>query len=136
MAHWNSGRLVSDRGVEFEAPDADEIQGLPWLHGPDDRLVEVLEEWERFDAMLASLELEIQQLVLDQRGAWSMVLNNGTRVELGRDQPTERLERLMASWRPLLRERALPPVEVDLRYTNGLAVRWPADAADFAGNEN
>lgn len=134
VAHWNRGWLVSDRGVEFAAPDADEIQGLPWLHGPEERLGEVLEQWNRFDAMLGSLDLEIGELVLDQRGSWSMTVNNGTRVALGRDDAVERLERLMQSWQPLLRDRRLPPVEVDLRYTNGFAVRWPAEAADFAGN--
>lgn len=135
VAHWNSGRLVSARSAEFAAPDADEIQGLPWLSGPEDRLGEVLEQWVRFNTMLDSAGLETRQLVLDQRGSWSMVVSSGTRVELGRDAPVERLERLMASWRPLLRDRPLPPVEVDLRYTNGFAVRWPLDAADFAGND-
>jgi cell division protein FtsQ len=84
--------------------------------------------------MLDAVELEIDQLVLDQRGAWSMRLNKGTRLQLGRDQPAERLERLMSSWAVLLNEHALPPVLVDLRYSNGFAVHWPKDAADFAGN--
>ncbi len=86
--------------------------------------------------MLESAGLEIERLVLDQRGSWSMVLDSGTHVELGRDVPVERLERLMASWRRLTRTQPLPPVEVDLRYTNGFAVRWPAEAADFAGNDS
>ena len=62
---------------------------------------------------------------LDGRGAWSMLLNNGTRVALGRDSTVERLERLLASWEPLTQEREAPPQDVDLRYTNGFAVLWP-----------
>jgi cell division protein FtsQ len=134
IAHWNSGHLISSTGDVFAVPDADEIQGLPWLQGPDDRVDQVLTNWSQFDAMLDAAELEIDQLTLDQRGAWSMRLNKGTRLQLGRDQPLERLERLMSSWAVLLNEQALPPVLVDLRYSNGFAVHWPKDAADFAGN--
>jgi len=134
IAHWNSGHLISSTGQVFAVPDADAIQGLPWLQGPDDRVEQVLRNWSQFDAMLDAAELEIDQLALDQRGAWSMRLNKGTRVQLGRDQPAERLQRLMSSWETLLTEHALPPVLVDLRYSNGFAVHWPKDATDFAGN--
>jgi cell division protein FtsQ len=133
VAHWNSGKLISTRGEVFAAPEADEIQGLPWLNGPDERVDQVLDNWARFNAMLDSAELEIDQLTLDQRGAWSMRLNKGTELQLGRDQADERLQRLMSSWETLLYERALPPVRVDLRYTNGFAVHWPKDATDIVG---
>lgn len=135
VAHWNSGQLISTHGEVFAAPDADEIQGLPWLNGPDERLELVLDQWTRFNLMLDSAGLEIDQLTLDERGAWSMRLNKGTRLALGRDQANERLERLMKSWEVLLYEHDLPPVRVDLRYTNGFAVHWPKDATDFVGIE-
>jgi cell division protein FtsQ len=134
IAHWNSGHLISSNGHVFAVPDADSIQGLPWLRGPEERVDQVLANWSLFDSMLDPAELEIEELILDQRGAWSMRLNKGTRLQLGRDQPAERLERLMSSWGTLLSEHTMPPVVVDLRYSNGFAVHWPKDAADFAGN--
>jgi len=134
IAHWNSGHLISSTGQVFAVPDADEIQGLPWLKGPDERLDLVLTNWSQFDAMLDSAELQIDQLTLDQRGGWSMHLDKGTRLQLGRDQPVERLRRLISGWGILLSEHELPPVLVDLRYSNGFAVHWPKDATDFAGN--
>lgn len=135
VAHWNSGQLISTRGQAFKAAEADEIQGLPWLNGPDDQVAEVLDHWLRFNSMLEPAGLEIDQLTLDQRGAWSLRLNRGTALQLGREDSSERLERLMNSWETLMSERDLPPAVVDLRYTNGFAVRWPQDAADFAGIE-
>ncbi len=133
VAHWNSGHLISTRGQVFATAEADEIQGLPWLYGPDEQLEAVLAHWTRFNSMLDSAALEVEKLTLDQRGAWSVQLNKGTRLFLGREDAGERLERLMTSWETLMFERDLPPVLVDLRYTNGFAVRWPKDAADFAG---
>lgn len=136
VAHWNSGRMVSPDGRVFVAPDADEIQGLPWLAGPDERLQEVLDQWVRFDLLLDTVALEIDHLRLDQRGSWSMLLSNGTRLQLGRDDAVERLQRLMVSWAELSSTHPLPPLLIDLRYTNGFAVHWPSEAAGLAVNEH
>lgn len=133
VAHWNSGHLISSRGQVFATTEADEIQGLPWLYGPDEQLQQVLEHWSRFDTMLDSAALEIEQLTLDPRGAWSLLLNKGTRLSLGREDASGRLQRLMNSWETLLLEHELLPLVVDLRYANGFAVRWPERAADLAG---
>jgi cell division protein FtsQ len=130
IAHWNQGQLVADRGGLFSVPEADEIQGLPWLEGPEPRLQEVLQTWVELDELLLPLGLEIARMTLDGRGAWSMVLDNGTHVQLGRDSTAQRMQRLLASWESLMREQEAPPLDVDLRYTNGFAVLWPpAEAA-------
>ena len=133
VAHWNRGQLISSAGEPFAVPEADGIQGLPWLEGPEGRLDEVLQAWVGFDGMLMPLGLEVRRLGLDRRGAWSLQLSNGTQVQLGRDDTVERLERLLASWETLMRERELPPADVDLRYTNGFAVAWPVPAQEEAG---
>lgn len=133
LAHWNETDLVSSRRSAFAAPDAADIQGLPWLQGPDGRLDEVLKQWELFNSMLATAGLEIERLELQERGSWSMSLNNGTSVQLGRDDPVERLQRLMNSWRSLMFEQDLPPVRIDLRYTNGFAVNWPTAPEPLVG---
>jgi cell division septal protein FtsQ len=57
-----------------------------------------------------------------------MQFSNGTRVQLGREFERERLSRLLASWDSLMFEQAVPPQDVDLRYTNGFAVLWPQPA--------
>ncbi len=129
FAHWNQGQLISSRGEAFAVPDADGIQGLPWLYGPEEQLDQVLQNWAKFNDELVLASLEIQQMTLDQRGAWSMVLNNGTRVHLGRDAAWERLQRLMGGWNALLRGQMAPPRDVDLRYSNGFAVLWPQESA-------
>ena len=67
VAHWNSGKLVSRQGEAFDVPDADEIQGLPWLEGPETRLDDVLSAWVALNEHLATLGLEVQRLALDER---------------------------------------------------------------------
>ncbi len=80
VAHWNRGELVSSEGEVFSVPEADELQGLPWLQGPEERLDDVLSAWVAIDQSLASLGLEVSQLILDSRGSWALELNNGTQV--------------------------------------------------------
>ena len=135
FAHWNKGSLISSKGEVFAVPEADTIQGLPWLRGPENQLSQVLNNWTKFNDELALEGLEIQQLSLDPRGAWSMVLTNGTNVHFGRDATFERLQRLMASWIELLENRVAPPRDVDLRYSNGFAVHWPEESVEQPGND-
>ena len=127
VAHWNRGKLISREGETFTVPEADELQGLPWLQGPDSRLEDVLAAWVGIDRSLASLGLEVSRLSLDSRGSWALELNNGTQVYLGRNSTDERLERLLSSWDALMEEQEVPPRDIDLRYTNGFAVAWPAE---------
>jgi len=134
VAHWTTGRLVSADGAPFRVPGADEMQGLPWLAGPDIRLEEVFDAWKAFNNELLPTGLEIERIRLDPRGSWSVELSNGTEVQVGRDEPMVRLQRLVNSWPRLMHDRDLAPVRVDLRYTNGFAVRWPSGPAKFAGN--
>ena len=136
IAHWNRGQLISEKGEAFAVSEADEIQGLPWLQGPQERLEEVLNNWSEFTDLLTPMGLEISGLMLDRRGAWSMQLSNGTHVSLGRDAARERLQRLLASWDSLMQEQTAPPQGVDLRYSNGFAVLWPQHRDTDTGTDS
>lgn len=86
--------------------------------------------------MLDPLGLAIRGIRLDQRGAWSMELSNGTQIQLGRESALERLQRLLASWDSLMLEQTAPPSDVDLRYTNGFAVMWPQPLETAEGTDS
>ena len=131
VAHWTEGRLISRDGRSFKVPGADEIQGLPWLDSPDNSLDQAVAAWQSFNGVLQPLGLEIERLRLDPRGAWYLTLSNGTRVDIGRGDAESRLQRLVQSWPTLLRGRPHAPAGVDLRYTNGFAVRWPVNDEEY-----
>ena len=77
--------------------------------------------------------VEQGRLSLDDRGAWSLQLDNGTQVYLGRDSMEERLQRLLSSWDALMEEQEVPPRDIDLRYTNGFAVAWAQETEEERG---
>lgn len=134
VAHWTGGELVAADGTAFGVPGADEMQGLPWLEGPEGQLPEVFDTWKQFNNELLPTGLEIERITLDPRGSWSLELSSGTEAQLGREDAAARLQRLVQSWPTLMRDRELAPLRIDLRYTNGFAVRWPKPPAKLAGN--
>ena len=133
VAHWIDGQLISLSGEPFHVSGADEIQGLPWLSGPSRQLDVVFETWQKFNSELIPAGLEIEVIQLDPRGAWFLELTIGTEVHIGREDTLSRLRRLVKSWPKLMQGKDLAPMGVDLRYTNGFAVRWPKPPARFAG---
>lgn len=133
VAHWTGDRLISASGELFEVNGAAEIQGLPYLGGPDDLLDEVFTNWKEINNELMPTGLELELIRLDPRGSWFLELNNGTEVHLGRENARPRLQTLIGSWVGLMKDRDMAPLVVDLRYTNGFAVRWPKPPARFAG---
>lgn len=129
MARWNEQRLFSDRGDVFEVTGSEGMQGLARLSGPDSRREEVLARWRQMRAELAAVGVDIARLELDRRGAWSLTLDNGVELVLGREQIDQRLARYIAV-HDELRNGEKRPRRIDMRYTNGLAVQWHSETQE------
>ena len=134
VVHWIDGYLLDAGGQPFSVPAANEIQGLPWLEGPQGQLDIVFENWKKFDDKLVLIGQQIERLTLDPRGSWSAHLSSGTEVSFGKGDIFKNLDMLVSTWAGLMQGQVLPPVSVDLRYTNGFAVLWPQNTDAIAGN--
>lgn len=122
-AQWNNQALISAEGRVFR-PAAPAAPKLPQLSGPEGRADEVLERARAFRRDLAAFGLGLSAVSLEARGAWTMLLDNGIRVSLGRDRVGERFERFMTVYESRLAPVAPGITGVDARYGNGVAVRW------------
>ena len=142
MARWGSevdhglSVWLNRDGDTFEVEDASlpkDASALPVLHGPLDTGNDLMARYVRYNAQLQSTGRTIRQLDLSQRLSWSMRLDNGTRVELGRERTLNAADDLVATfvqlYPQLVGNRPLPPAVVDLRYPAGVAVRYPASAS-------
>ena len=134
VAHWVGGQLVAANGESFSVPAADEMQGLPWLESPDSQLDLVFDNWKKIDDILESIGQQVDRLALDARGSWSARLSGGTEVRFGKGDVFKNLDILVSTWGGLMQGREMPPVSIDLRYTNGFAVLWPQGMDAIAGN--
>ena len=128
LGTWGvDGRLLSTKGESFTAnlAEAEEDRTLPEFEGPDGSEKEVLSRYDELRAWFAPLKLVPLSLSLSSRYAWTVKLNNGMSVALGREQTSstlkERVDRLTGIYPQLVTN--LQDIEtVDMRYQNGLAL--------------
>jgi cell division protein FtsQ len=134
FARWNDKQLISRQGLVFEAPGGADNSTLPDLHGPNARLAEVVSFYAETRKAFAGTHLQITGVALTERGSWSVSTASGAQIVIGdRDQAGRRLRRFLDVYPQLLAGHTDGFAYVDLRYTNGFAVRWPQAAAANAG---
>lgn len=121
FARWGEDRMLSEQGRLFPVPPRLKDLKLPQLGGPDDRTGEVVALYNEARALFAPSGVDVERLVLDARGSWSLGLVGGTDVVIGRDDARARLQRF-ARVLPQLLDPAQPLARADLRYTNGFTV--------------
>jgi len=121
----NEAALVNAQGELFAAEPPEQADALPWLSGPDGSAPELLRRHAELAAALASIGRRAETLTLSPRLAWQVKLDDGTRIELGRDQErhplAERIGRFVAHYAET-RARVGAFGIADMRYPNGFTV--------------
>jgi cell division protein FtsQ len=133
LAFWgpeSESRLVNSFGEVFDAnPDDAEQEDMPRLAGPEGSASQVLAMYQQLQPLFEPLELRVEQLALTSRGGWTLRLDSGAVVELGRGSAAEVLARSQRFARTLTQvtakygRRPEALVTADLRLTDGYAVR-------------
>jgi cell division protein FtsQ len=129
FARWGHDQLLSERGRLFAAPGSPDLQGLPELDGPPERVADVIALYNQAQPLFVGTGQRVQGVSVSDRGSWTLRLHDGVHddigVIVGRSDPQGRLGRFahllpqLAAARPgqmLLR--------ADLRYTNGFSLTW------------
>lgn len=129
-ARWGRDGLVTAEGLVFHPHTGTVPAGLPMLEGDEQRAPELVSRYLKWrdDLMLAGQLID--GVALDARGAWRLDLVSGTHLELGTDQIEQRLARFIGAVAQL--EAAGRADVVDMRYSNGFAVRWAHSAETLA----
>lgn len=124
FARWGQDRLLSEHGRLFPIPKGLALATLPQLGGPDSQVREVVALYNESRQLFAPTGFNVERLVMDRRGSWSLALDNGTEVVVGRADARPRLVRFARMLPQLLARNELPLQRADLRYTNGFALSW------------
>ncbi len=130
LGTWGeNGQLISAKGDVFTAnlAEAEDDADLVALSGPDGSEKEVLAQYVEFKNWFAKINLAPDEVNYSSRYAWSLKLNNGMQVQLGRVQDAttlkNRVDKLMTVYPQLLASLQDSIESVDMRYPNGLALK-------------
>jgi cell division protein FtsQ len=130
LGTWGEdGRLLSVKGDVFTAnlAEADEDHVLPAFEGPQGSEKEVLSRFAELRGWFAPVRLVPTSISLSNRYAWTVKLDNGMSVELGREQDKNtlqtRVQRLVSIYPQLVARLQEGRIDtIDMRYPNGLAL--------------
>ena len=133
IARWRADDLLDANGEVFHVSGAGAMHGLVHLSGPDARRQELIQFYRNSEPTLRNLSLHMTKARFSKRGALTVQLSDASKIILGREQQMPRWQRFVENL-PTLRAKnqGLRLLEIDLRYTNGLAARF-APAGDAIG---
>ena len=130
VARWGEKGLLNHQGDIFWPELKPEYEKLPRLSGPARDTAAVMVQFHDLNQMFRQADLAIKGLNLEARGAWTLILDNGIRVVVGRENINERLQRFLRIYRHELAAQAERIEQVDIRYFNGVAVKWRPEAEE------
>jgi len=135
IARWQGDRLLDDKGQTFRPPPATMPNDLPVLNGPDGRAWPLWERYLTLKPVLAGVGLKLIGVLENSRGSQELLLEHGCLLRLGKEQIETRLQRFLDVYAKTLAGKMNKVAAIDLRYTNGFAVKW-RDGADDGNGKN
>lgn len=128
IAYWGDAAMLSDRGELFSPLVIEGNKALPKLRGPEGLHKKVWDFLMQANEEFSEIGLEINQLALDERRAWTLVIaNKGITqevvVKLGREDTVNRLDRFVRVFSDNTTLDLNNIAVIDMRYPNGFAMR-------------
>ena len=122
IAHWGQGKLLNQYGELFAPFDASSFSDLPKLDGPEASQERVMQQYKALSQILLPAGLRLNGLTLSHRGSWRLRVN-AMDVEAGRGDILEKAQRFARFYVQQDRAETAQYESVDLRYSNGIAVK-------------
>lgn len=128
IAIWNGDRVINRYGEVFDPVDQELPKYLVKVSGPEGSHQLMMDHYFAIEKLFQDAGLRIASMDINDRRALQVILTNGVRILLGRarnqDESAEEVQRFVKAYKGMLSPKFDEVALVDLRYTNGLAVRW------------
>ena len=128
IARWDTNGFLNQRGEIIRVNETDKLLGLPWLQGNEKNAREMMQQYQDLATLLRTRGLEIIALKCDNKKSWRLTLKNDVEIAIGRDQVMEKLRRFVTVYDNFLSNVWSDVKTIDVRYTNGVSVRWLPDS--------
>lgn len=124
VAHWGETQILADNGEIIEASIAQQKVDLPLLYSPNGKGRNMATGFIQIREMMKGFPVKLVEFKEDTRGSWRIKLENGMTLKIGREHQAKRMRRFMVAYQQSLNQVLDNISVVDLRYTNGFAVKW------------
>ena len=128
VAVWNSGQVINRKGELFDPLEKELPKYLVKVSGPQGAYPLLMAHYYAIEGLIQDSGLRVSSIDINERRALQVILTNGVRLLLGRvrnvEHSAEEVKRFVSAYKQMLSPRFDDVALVDLRYTNGLAVRW------------
>lgn len=130
IAQWGKKGFLNMRGDIVEVEKTTKIQALPLLQGDDRYAQEIMGQYLRIGKLLAQQNLVLTAVELDDTRAWTLRIQSGVTIKLGRERLWEKLQYLLTAKSGELGKDFENIQLVDMRYPSGFAVTWKTAEAN------
>ena len=128
IAVWNNEYIINREGELFNPVDQRLPEYLVKVSGPTGTHHLLMEHYFAMAELAENVGLRIASISINERRALQVILSNGIRLLLGRartdTESAVEMQRFIHAYETSLSPKLDHIQLVDLRYTNGLAVRW------------
>jgi len=124
IAYWNEKKLLSSKGEVFFVTSGNYSSQLPRLIGPEGKHLFVIQYYNKISYLFRPLHFSVARLELTPEKLWKVTLDNGIKLTASHKDVLTRLSHFVKVYTKIIGERATDVDYVDLRYANGLAVKW------------
>ncbi|MEE9310006.1 MAG: cell division protein FtsQ/DivIB [Cocleimonas sp.] len=124
VAFWGDKEMLAENGEIIKANLPKEKGNLPLLYSPNDKGRNMATGFLKIRKWMKDFPLKMVEFKEDARGSWQIKLQNDMVLKIGREHQEKRLRRFMVGYDHSLKQVINDVKAVDLRYTNGFAVKW------------
>lgn len=124
LARWGKDSFLNSQGEIFQIGNNSSLLDLPLLQGEEYSEHQLMETYREVALLLQPASLKIMELKRDDRGIWWLTLSNGLELLIGRDQIIAKVRRFLIVWVSELQTKSTDVASIDMRYENGVAVKW------------
>lgn len=131
IARWGSSKLLNFEGVAITPDKSGHYDNLPLLLGPEKSKKKVMRLYATANNILKPTDFFLRSLELSNYGSWNAsiwsensCIDGRIRVFLGEGDVLDKINRFQNIYKTELRNKICNVEGIDLRYVNGLAVKW------------
>lgn len=128
IARWNNNGYISNDGKLIIVESNETLMDLPLLSGAEGKSHEVTKNYLVFTEILKNSQLKVTGISVDKKSSWEINIDNTFSLVLGRQRIHERLENFQYVYEKHLKDQKTNIVRIDMRYEQGLAVKWKESA--------